>query len=108
MKKVLIVGSQGYLGSVLTKYLIQNGMDCVGYDTGFFKNSVLYSCNDCKTIFKDARDINEKDIVGFDVVIHLAGISNDPMGKLEESKIYNPTRDYAVVIAKLCKKSVIV
>lgn len=104
MKKVLIIGSQGYLGSVMTKYLAENGMDCVGYDTGFFKNSVFYPATDNITIFKDARDINEIDIVGIDVVVHLAGISNDPMGKLEASKIYNPTRDYAIKIAKLCKK----
>ena len=104
MKKVLITGSQGYLGSVLTEYLTIHGHDCVGFDTGFFKNTLLYPAPTTKTVFRDARDINEFDLENIDVVVHLAGISNDPMGKLDAELIYNPTRVYAFEIAKMCKK----
>src|ERR1700738_2684343 len=104
MKKILVTGSLGYLGSVLTKYLDENGYNCIGYDTGFFKNSFLYLPPVTKTILRDARDITEADLKGIDVVVHLAGISNDPMGKLDAASIYDPTRVYAFDIAKICKK----
>jgi nucleoside-diphosphate-sugar epimerase len=104
MQRVLITGSQGYLGSVLTPYLTDCGFDCIGYDTGFFKNTLLYPTSNSKTLFCDARDITESNLDNIDVVVHLAGISNDPMGKLDASLIYDPTRIYAFEIAKMCKK----
>jgi nucleoside-diphosphate-sugar epimerase len=104
MKKVLITGSQGYLGSVLTQYLTENGFHCKGLDVGFFKNELLYDPRSNVTLFRDARDLTENDLEKIDVVLHLAGISNDPMGKLDASRIYDPTREYAIEIAKKCKK----
>lgn len=104
MKKVLITGSLGYLGSVLTHSLTQSGFDCVGYDTGFFKDSLLYQEYPSTTIFKDAREITESDLHNIDVLVHLAGISNDPVGKLNSERVYDPTRVYAFEIAKMCKK----
>jgi len=104
MKKVLIIGNQGYLGSILTDYLQDRGYYCVGADIGFFKNGILYSNQEVPMINKDARTISEKDIDGFDVVIMLAGISNDPFGNLSYEEIYDPTRIYAINVAKICKK----
>ena len=74
MKRVLITGSLGYLGSVLTKYLTEDGFDCVGYDAGFFRDSLLYSPMPTDTVFRDAREITEADLKSVDVVVHLAGI----------------------------------
>mgnify|MGYP003349474883 CR=1 FL=1 len=68
MKKVLITGSQGYLGSVLTNYLTVHGHECLGLDTGFFKNALLYPAPKTKTVFRDARDITESDLENIDVV----------------------------------------
>lgn len=104
MKKVLITGSLGYLGSVLTHSLTHSGFDCIGYDTGFFKDSLLYPDYPANTFFRDAREITEADLNNIDVVVHLAGISNDPVGKLDSARIYDPTRIYAFEIAKMCKK----
>jgi nucleoside-diphosphate-sugar epimerase len=104
MKKVLITGSQGYLGTVLTQYLTEDGFDCIGLDVGFFKNALLYPSSSNATQFLDARDVTEYELEKIDVVVHLAGISNDPMGKLDADRIYNPTRQYAINIAKKCKK----
>lgn len=103
-KKVLITGSLGYLGSVLTNYLTVRGVECVGYDTGFFKDSLLYPELSSNTVFRDARDIKEEDFENIDVLINLAGISNDPMGNLDPTKIYDPTREYSFKLAKMCKK----
>lgn len=104
MKKILITGSLGYLGSVITRSLTERGFDCVGFDTGFFRNSLLYPAYPTNTVLRDAREITEADLKQIDVVIHLAGISNDPVGKLDPSRVYDPTRVYAFEIAKMCKK----
>ncbi len=103
MKKILITGSAGYLGSVMTEYLEKNGSDCIGYDTGFFRDCLLYDTT-AKTVMCDARDIEANDLAGVDAVVHLAGISNDPFGNLEAAKVYDPTRAYALKIARLCKE----
>lgn len=104
MRKVLIIGSQGYLGSHLTGYLNERGYQCTGMDIGFFKDGVFYNPEPVETIDKDARTVGPMDIEGFDAVILLAGISNDPFGHMTSEQIYDPTRDYAVAIAKMCKE----
>jgi len=104
MKKILITGSLGCLGSVFTEYFTERGYDVVGYDTGFFKKGILYPPKPVETVLRDARDITEKDLDGIYAVIHLAGISNDPFGNLDVAKIYDPTRAYARAIAEMCKK----
>lgn len=104
MRRILVTGSLGYLGSVLTQNLDENGFDCVGYDSGFFKDCLLYPTLATETFFRDTRDIAEADLKDVDVVVHLAGISNDPMGKLDAARVYDPTRIYSFAIAKLCKK----
>lgn len=104
MKRILITGSQGYLGSALTPYLEQAGFECIGYDTGFFEPCLLYPAVSTPTVHDDVRNFKESNLDGIDAVVHLAGISNDPMGKLDVSQIYDPTRSYSLAIAKLCKK----
>ena len=103
-EKVLITGGLGYLGSVIAPHLGRNGCDVTILDTGFFKDAILTPPPAVKTVFKDARDINESDVKGIDAVLHLAGVSNDPFGNLSAEKIYDPTRRYARDIAVLCKK----
>jgi nucleoside-diphosphate-sugar epimerase len=103
MKRILITGSLGYLGSVLTKYLGGLGFDCIGYDTGFFRDALLYPPSPTTAVFRDARNISGADLKGVDVVVHLAGISNDPVGKLDAARVYDPTRAYSLDIANRCK-----
>uniref|UniRef100_UPI00404803D7 NAD-dependent epimerase/dehydratase family protein n=1 Tax=Algoriphagus sp. TaxID=1872435 RepID=UPI00404803D7 len=104
MKKILITGSLGYLGSVLTHSLTESGFDCIGFDTGFFKDTLLYPEYPSNSVFCDARQITEAELKNIDAVVHLAGISNDPVGKLDPARVYDPTRIYAFEIAKMCKK----
>jgi nucleoside-diphosphate-sugar epimerase len=103
MKKILVTGSLGYLGSVMTGYLQDRGYLCVGYDTGFFKDCLLYNQSPTVTVDCDARDIRPQALKGVDAVVHLAGISNDPFGNLDAATVYDPTRRYARRIAELCK-----
>ena len=104
-KNVLIIGSQGYLGSRLVEYLFERGYHCGTIDTGFFKDGILYNSKYLNAIYKDAREITYKDLESYKAVILLAGISNDPFGNMNPETIYNPSRDYAFKIAKMCKKS---
>jgi len=103
-KKILVTGSLGYIGSVLTPYLTKNNYECIGYDTGFFKDCILYLPEEQKTVFKDVRQMAEYDLKDIDVLIHLAGISNDPFGKLKSEEVYDPTLNYSLRLAEICKK----
>ena len=84
--KVFITGVEGYIGSLLAPLLMQHGHEVVGTDTGYYRDGWLYS--DSKTgscfprfINRDLRSLTEDDLSGFDAVIHLAELSNDPLGE---------------------------
>ena len=80
--KILVTGNLGYIGSVLTDILSDN-FDVVGYDVGFFKDCNLVDVNTpSQQIYKDIRDVSIDDLKEIDFVIHLAALSNDPLGEL--------------------------
>jgi nucleoside-diphosphate-sugar epimerase len=81
--KVLVTGSQGYIGSVLVPLLQSQGHIVTGLDSGYFKDCVLGNFSEnIKQITCDIRDVQAKHIENHDVIIHLAGLSNDPLGEL--------------------------
>ena len=83
---VLITGNLGYIGSVLTPILGQRGHQVRGFDNGFFRDCLLTPVDEPpEQITKDIRDIERKDLEGVTAVVHLAGLSNDPLGELDES-----------------------
>jgi nucleoside-diphosphate-sugar epimerase len=105
-KKILITGCGGYLGSYLIPFLLQKKKYLIqGYDIGFFKECNLFENKNLSDLInlKDAKDITLEDLQNCDIVIHLAGISNDPLNKLTSAKVYDPTREYTLNIAKICK-----
>jgi nucleoside-diphosphate-sugar epimerase len=104
LKKILIIGALGYLGSRLTDYLLEKAYIVTNLDIGLFQYGILYCPSPMGYIHKNAKEIDEIDIENHDVVILLAGISNDPFGKINPDEIYNPTREYAKRIALICKK----
>lgn len=104
MKRVLVTGSMGYIGSVLLDYLKMHDVEPISCDIAFFRDAKIYNIVDDPIMINDARDVCESVIEGVDAVIHLAGISNDPLGELDASSVYDPTRLYAKNIAMLCKK----
>ncbi|MGE0821966.1 MAG: NAD-dependent epimerase/dehydratase family protein [Candidatus Binatia bacterium] len=84
-KRVLMTGHNGYIGSVMAPCFLQAGYDVVGFDTGYFRQCTLVP--DQKSIpamQKDIRDIGPADLRGFEAVVHLAALSNDPIGNLNE------------------------
>ncbi|NTV28857.1 MAG: SDR family oxidoreductase [Candidatus Omnitrophica bacterium] len=104
MKKVLVTGSMGYLGSRLAGYLRERDYDVLGFDTGFFEDGVLFPVSDPPTVKGDMRDFDPALLKGVTAVVHLAAMSNDPFGNLDVSRIYDPTRVYARNMARLCKE----
>ena len=83
--RVLITGHEGYIGSVMAPLFADAGHDVVGLDTGYFRDCTLLPPRaGIPTIDKDIRDLTPDDLRGFDAVVHLAALSNDPIGNLNE------------------------
>jgi nucleoside-diphosphate-sugar epimerase len=83
IRKILVTGDAGYIGSVLTTMLRDKSYDVCGLDTGYYEDCLLYSVNPSyPRTNRDIRDFRAEDLNGADAVIHLAGLSNDPLGEL--------------------------
>ena len=83
-KRVLITGHKGYIGSVLAPLLVRAGHDVTGIDTGYFGSCTLVpDPMPIPSIDKDIRRVSRDDLRGYDAVIHLAALSNDPIGNLD-------------------------
>jgi len=102
--RILVTGHQGYIGSVMTRYLDAQGHDVVGLDTAFFGDCV-FGHNDDPTpsIYKDVRDVTADDLRGFDAVVHLAALANDPLGDLNPDWTYDINHRASVHLAQAAK-----
>ena len=82
MKRIAVTGNRGYIGTVLTEMLEERSYTVVGIDTDFYKDCELAPlCEPSKQLTKDIRDITYQDLDGIDAIIHLAALSNDPLGE---------------------------
>lgn len=106
--KILVTGTEGYIGSRLAPLLISLGHDVVGLDTAFYREGCLY--NDPtrmavlpRTTMKDLRHANADDFAGFDAVVHLAELSNDPLGENKPEVTYRINHEGSVHLARLAR-----
>ena len=81
-----MTGVEGYIGCLLAPILLRRGYEVVGLDTGFYRDGWLYSDRDLFPVFptlinKDLRHATEEDLGGAEAVVHLAELSNDPLGE---------------------------
>ena len=88
--RVLLTGDKGYIGAVMVPLLIQEGHTVIGLDSDWFEQSAFSELlGRIVSRKKDLRDLEPSDLKGFDAVIHLAGLSNDPLGDLNLSLTYD-------------------
>ncbi|MFJ4654241.1 NAD-dependent epimerase/dehydratase family protein [Nocardia sp. NPDC088792] len=102
--RVLVTGNQGYLGTVMVPALRKHGHEVAGLDIGYFADCVLGSAPaDPPTLRTDIRDVTVGNLTGFDAVIHLAALSNDPLGALAPRLTHRINHHASVRLARLAK-----
>jgi nucleoside-diphosphate-sugar epimerase len=102
--RVLVTGHAGYIGTVLAPALQRAGHEVVGLDTGYFAGCTLGDAPDgIPSLRKDVRDVGADDLAGFEAIVHLAALSNDPLGDLDERLTFDINFDATVRLARLAK-----
>ena len=103
--KVLVTGTEGYIGSVLGPYLTARGHEIVGLDTGFYRSGRLYPTAPptYPQLDRDIRTLAAQDLEGFDAVVHMAELSNDPLGQHNPALTYAINHGGSVHLAQLAK-----
>lgn len=102
--KVLLTGHKGYIGAVAGPILRSAGHDVVGLDADLFANCDFGNeASVIPEIRKDLRDLTLADLAGFDAVLHLAALSNDPLGNLNPQLTYDINHLASVHLARLAK-----
>jgi nucleoside-diphosphate-sugar epimerase len=104
--RVLVTGNLGYIGTVLTPMLVRAGHEVVGLDSNLYSRCTYAPGGgicDVKTIRKDVRDAVVEDLAGFDGVLHLAALSNDPLGNLKPGLTDEINHRASVRLANLAK-----
>src|SRR5437016_12507289 len=88
--RILVTGTEGYLGSLLAPELVRQGYEVIGLDTGCDKERAFYRDGGTTplTLAKDLRHIAVEDLKGVDAVVHMAELSNDPAGQLAPTITY--------------------
>jgi nucleoside-diphosphate-sugar epimerase len=103
--RVLLTGNCGYIGVVLAPMLERAGHEVVGFDSDLFEHCDFGQApKSFPTIRKDIRDVDPSDLDGFDAVLHLAGISNDPLGDMNPAWTYEINHQASVRLAQLAKQ----
>lgn len=102
--RILVTGHNGYIGSVMVPLLQCAGYEVVGLDTGYFRGCTLgASTTSVPAISKDLRAIEPSDLAGIEAVIHLAALSNDPIGNLNPNWTREINAEGTVRLAEMAK-----
>src|SRR5713101_3618924 len=103
---ILVTGDKGYIGAVMVPALLRCGYSVVGLDCDWFEHSAFGEpLSAVPSRKKDLRDLQPSDLAGFDAVVHLAALSNDPLGDLNPALTYAINHAASVHLAKLAKEN---
>jgi nucleoside-diphosphate-sugar epimerase len=104
--RILVTGHEGYIGTVLVPRLLSAGHEVVGLDSNLFgRCTFIDGVPSIPSIQKDVRDVSVEDLDGFDGILHLAGLSNDPLGDLNPELTYDINHLASVRLATLAKEA---
>jgi nucleoside-diphosphate-sugar epimerase len=105
--RVLLTGHQGYLGTVMAPILAAAGHEVTGLDSGLFADCILGSLDrpDVPGMSTDLRDVTVDQLRGFDAVVHMAALSNDPLGSLAPEITYDINHHASTRLATLAKEA---
>jgi len=104
--KVLLTGHRGYIGAVASQMMYSAGHEVVGLDTDLFAGCDFgQPASDIPEIRKDIREVTQVDLNGFEAVVHLAALSNDPLGNLDPGLTYDINHKASVRLAELSKQA---
>ena len=104
--RVLITGSRGYIGAVMAPMMVAAGHEVVGLDTDLYRRSTFGPWQEpIQTVLKDVRAVEARDLEGFEAVVHLAALSNDPLGDLNPQLTYEINHLASVRLARLAREA---
>jgi nucleoside-diphosphate-sugar epimerase len=105
--RVLVTGHHGYIGSILVPLLVQGGHEVLGLDTYLYEGCDFGEdpAPAVPAIRRDVRDVSASDLEGFDAVVHLAALSNDPIGDLNPDCTYAINHRASVSLAREAKRA---
>ena len=103
---ILVTGSKGYIGTVLMQELAKHNYKCRGLDSGYFSKCLIYEINEnYEYLNKDIRDIKKEDLKNIDFIVHLAALSNDPLGEFQPELTEKINYQATINLAKLAKNN---
>lgn len=106
--KVVVTGSEGYIGAVVTEQLLEAGHEVVGIDCRYFPRNLKCSTRGRRehllSVRRDIRDVREEDLRGAEAVVHFAALSNDPMGDLNPEWTMEINHRATIRLSSLARK----
>ena len=104
--EILLTGNNGYIGTVLSELLVEKKYSVTGFDINYFETCILEPViRNIKQIKKDIRQIDTYDVAGYDAIIHLAGLSNDPLGEFAPHLTQEINYNGTIKLAEMAKKA---
>ncbi|MFH0777705.1 MAG: SDR family oxidoreductase [Candidatus Eisenbacteria bacterium] len=106
--KTFLTGSEGYIGSVLGPRLLAAGHQVTGLDTGYYSDGCLFRADAAEIpacLRRDVRTLRARDVEGCDAVVHLAELSNDPLGQLRPEVTHDINHAGTVNLARACREA---
>ena len=104
--RILLTGHHGYIGSVTAPVLLDAGHEVLGLDTRYYEGcDLLPDRAPSPELRRDVRDVSSVDLRGFDAVVHLAGLSNDPLGDLDRELTLAINSEATVALARAAKEA---